>query len=187
MSLGESIEPFRLLKEKRDENDAEDSFQLAIVAWYIISTHDLKLDINKILKYALVHDLVEVYAGDTPIHQATKEMHDNKHAREVAALKRIKKEFPEFPEMVTLIKEYEERKTEETKFVYVLDKLLPDLVMYLDDGHAWKYRGVTLEMVLDKKVKKIAPNPLLKKYFDELIDLMKKDEKKYFGNKAKKK
>jgi putative hydrolase of HD superfamily len=170
----------RLLKENRDENDAEHSFQLALVGWYIISSHKFKLDVSKVIKYALVHDLVEVYAGDTPLHQATQEMHDNKHTREQEAYERIKKEFPAFPEMHVLIKEYEERTTEESKFVYALDKLLPDLIMYLDEGHAWKFRGVTLNMVVEKKVEKMKVYPELKKYFDELIEIMRKDEKRYF-------
>jgi putative hydrolase of HD superfamily len=51
--------------EDRLENDSEHSFQLAMVSWYIISTKRLKYNIDKVIQYALVHDLVEIYAGDT--------------------------------------------------------------------------------------------------------------------------
>ena len=63
----------------RMENDVEHSYQLAMLSWYIISTNNLDLNLDLILKYSLVHDLVEVYAGDTYVytedaeHKNTKE------------------------------------------------------------------------------------------------------------------
>ncbi len=55
------------------ENDSEHSYQLAMMAWYIISAENLKLDRNLVIKYALVHNLVEVYAGDTYFYRSDKE------------------------------------------------------------------------------------------------------------------
>ena len=53
------------------ENDAEHSYSLAMMSWYIISTAKLDLDLQKSIQYSLAHDLVEVYAGDTqPLAQA---------------------------------------------------------------------------------------------------------------------
>lgn len=52
----------------RLENDVEHSYRLAMLAWYIISSNKLSLDLDLVIKYALVHDLVEVYAGDTYIY-----------------------------------------------------------------------------------------------------------------------
>lgn len=74
--------------ENRLENDSEHSFQLAMVSWYIISTEKLKYDIDKIIKYALVHDLVEIYAGDTFFYadKASKELNVQK---EKVALEKI--------------------------------------------------------------------------------------------------
>ncbi|MDQ3014260.1 MAG: HD domain-containing protein [bacterium] len=170
-----------LSQEKRCENDAEHSYQLAIVGWYIISSHKWKLDINKVLQYALVHDLVEVYAGDTPIYFTDKKQKENKHDREVRAAKQVKKEFTEFKELHSLIQSYESRKDEESKFVYVLDKILPMMVIYLGHGYYWKKKGVTLEMMLEQKVPKVVHYPGLKKYFDEFVKILQRDKNKYFN------
>ncbi len=67
--------------EGEPENDAEHSYQLAMLSWYIISAENLKLDKNLVIKYALVHDLVEVYAGDTYFYRSDKEEKDKKIER----------------------------------------------------------------------------------------------------------
>src|SRR3989344_6781029 len=82
-----------LAKENREENDAEHSYQLATVAWYLISTQGLKLDLGLALRYALVHDLVEVYAGDTPaVQKGYEETKRTKQEREEKAALRLRKE-----------------------------------------------------------------------------------------------
>lgn len=174
-------------REKRLENDAEHSYQLALVGWYIISTNNWKLNINKVLQYSLVHDLVEVYAGDTPIYFTAAQDKQSKHEREVRAAKRIKKEFGSFKELHALIEAYESRKDKESKFVYVLDKILPVMVIYLDNGYYWKKKGVSLEMMLEQKISKVAQYPDLKKYFDQLVKILKKNESNYFNILATKK
>lgn len=60
------------------ENDAEHSYQLAMMCWYITTIENLNLDINKILKYALVHDLAEVYAGDVSLYTSNDAQRDVK-------------------------------------------------------------------------------------------------------------
>ena len=64
--------------EDRNENDAEHSYQLAMACWLVVETKKLKLDLNKIVKYALVHDLVEIYAGDTYFYSTDKNMQEKK-------------------------------------------------------------------------------------------------------------
>jgi putative hydrolase of HD superfamily len=119
--------------EERYENDAEHSYQLALVAWYIIDREKLNLNINKIVFMAIAHDLVEIYAGDTYIF-GIQELKASKKEREEKAIKMIETEFPEFNDLIPFIQEYEERTSEESKFIYALDKLLPNINNVLDNG-----------------------------------------------------
>ncbi|MBX4200149.1 HD domain-containing protein [Candidatus Parcubacteria bacterium] len=165
-------------EDKQQENDIEHSFQLALTAWYLINTDKIKLDVEKALKYALAHDLVEVYAGDTPsaVHRSYEAERHTKKAREEEALKRIKKEFPEFKELHKIIHAYEKREDKESRFVYALDKVMPILNIYLDKGYSWKVNDVKVKDVIAYKKDQIAESPEVKKYFDQLVPLIRKLE-----------
>jgi len=170
-----------LAKEGREENDAEHSYQLAVVAWYLISTQGLKLDLELVLKYALVHDLVEVYAGDTPaIQKGYDEKQKTKHKREEDAAKKLTKEFPEFPEMHEFIGAYELKADEESRFVYALDKIIPIMNIYLDKGHSWKLHDISLQDLIDNKTDKVKASPEIKKYFEEIVELLKIEQATLF-------
>ncbi|HEY4527962.1 MAG TPA: HD domain-containing protein [Candidatus Paceibacterota bacterium] len=166
--------------EDRLENDVEHSYQLTMLAWYIVEAERLSLDKNLLLKYALVHDLVEAYAGDT-FAFADENKRQEKVEQEKKALGRLRREFAEFKELTELIGEYEERKNPESRFIYALDKLQPTLNIYLDGGRSWRRDGVTLQMILNYKNDLIAKVPELKQYFDELIFLIKQNEKALFN------
>lgn len=168
----------RMIRFKDDtlESDPEHSFQLAVTAWYIVEANKLDLDLGLIFKYALAHDLVEVYAGDTPssVHREYESARETKKAREEEAAERIKEEFPEFSGLHSIIHAYERREDEESKFVYALDKLMPALNIYLDDGYSWKVNDVRIEDVIEYKKDQIAESPEIKKYFDMLVPLLQK-------------
>src|SRR5580704_1310169 len=83
-------------REQR-ENDTEHSYTLAMLAWYLADAFDLGLDKDRLLRYALVHDLVEVYAGDTYV--LDEEGLKTKHEREEKARLRLIEEFPEFKDL----------------------------------------------------------------------------------------
>lgn len=172
-----------LKEEDRQENDAEHSFQLAFIAWYIIETKKLNLNLELVMKYALVHDLVEVYAGDTPsaVHRGHEQELGTKSEREREAADRLKAEFPEFDEMNKLIEGYEEREDRESTFVYALDKILPVMNVYLDDGHSWKVHDIKLEDVKTHKKDKVALSPEIEKYFNEIVQLLERDSGKLFN------
>src|SRR5690606_18955531 len=123
--------------EERKETSVEHSYQLAITAWYLVSSKDLGLDVNKVLKYALVHDIVETYAGDTPAFDSTDEYLNTKVDREAKAREILKKEFVEWADLYKFITGYEEKSDREAKFVYALDKILPICNNYFDDGRTW--------------------------------------------------
>ena len=173
-----------LAKEGREENDAEHSYQLALVAWYLIRTKELSLNIDLAIRYALVHDLVEIYAGDTPagMHKGFEKERETKHERELQAIRELQNNFPEFLEMHELIAAYETRRDEESRFVYALDKVLPILNIYLDKGHSWKLHGISLQDLISNKSDKVNVSPDVKKYFDEIIDIMRTEQATLFPN-----
>jgi putative hydrolase of HD superfamily len=169
------VERMIRFKDGTNENDAEHSYQLAITAWYLVESNKLDLDIGKVLRYALAHDLVEAYAGDTPsdVHRKYEaERNTKKHREEEAAL-RLREEFKEFPDLHEIIEHYEKREDEESKFVYALDKIMPILNIYLDDGYSWKANNVSVEDVVQYKKEKIAESPIIQKYFDYLVPMIR--------------
>lgn len=163
--------------EDRFENDLEHSGQLALAAWYIINTNNLKLNHLKIFKYALAHDLVEIYAGDINFYNL--KQRKNKQELEAKSAKRIAQEIVEFKDLHKIIQSYERRKDPESKFVYALDKILPVLNIYLDKGRTWKKDKITLEMLIKYKTKAVSVFPDVQKYFNQLIRILKK-HKSYF-------
>lgn len=134
------------------ENDSEHSYQLAMVSWYLATTEGKNLDIEKILKYALVHDLPEIYAGDTPLYTSDNDYLNNKKDREINSIEKIKKEFLNFGDLHKWIEKYEKQEDEESRLVYAVDKLLPIFSIFLDGGHAWKTHRLDLDtLILESK------------------------------------
>ncbi|MCX6702425.1 MAG: HD domain-containing protein [Candidatus Wolfebacteria bacterium] len=167
--------------ENKWENDSEHSYGLTMLAWYIMETDKIKLKKDLVLKYALAHDLVEVYAGDTYFFSTDENHETKKFAREKKAAERLKKEFPGFKELHSSIKKYEERNDPESRFVYALDKVIPMLNIYTDNGRTWKKKNVTIKMLVDKKKDKVALSPAIEKYFWELIKILKKEKARLFN------
>jgi len=167
---------------ERCENDVEHSYQLTMLAWYIISSNNLNLDIDLVLKYTLIHDLVEIYAGDTYVYTKNKKLLESKKRRENESLQKLKKEFPEFPELFSLINQYEQKKDVESRFVYALDKIEPILLLHTTGGKTWKDKKITIEMLVQNKKDKVAKSPELVKCFDDLIKILRKEEKTLFCN-----
>lgn len=157
-----------ILPNNKEESDTDHSYMLAMMAWYIASKSDLGLDIDKVIKYALAHDLVEVYAGDSYIYD--REMVADKLVREHAAAELLQRNFPDFNELHELIEDYEAREDDEARFIYVLDKILPVLVIYLGDGKTWKQNKISLEMLRQNKDDKIKEYAPLLKLWEELSE-----------------
>ncbi|HVX92622.1 MAG TPA: HD domain-containing protein [Candidatus Dojkabacteria bacterium] len=160
--------------EDRHENDLEHVGQLALVSWYFIASEDLNLDVEKVLKYSLAHDLVEVYSGDVYIFTKVQEEKDKKEEREHEALETIRKEFPEFADLHNYIEAYEQRKDDEAKFVYALDKVLPVINIYLDNGRQWRLNNVTLDMLKDNKTPKVKISKEVYDVWQEFVELLEK-------------
>lgn len=174
----EVIRVARVPYSDRYENDVEHSYQLAMVAWYLIDSEKLKLDKNLCLIYSLAHDLVEVYAGDTYFLDAKKA--ESKHKREKEALVKIKKRFPKFKSLIKTIENYEKRVDDESKFVYALDKMIPPIQIYLEKGKLWHEKELSFSDVIKNKNPKIALSKPVDKYWQELLKDLTKNKKKLF-------
>lgn len=169
----------------RRENDGEHSYQLAMLAWYIVERGPINLNKDLVVKYALIHDLVEVYAGDTYIYSKNHNDLESKQEREEKARIRIEEEFPAFTGLHAMIQNYEKRSDKESCFVYVLDKIHPVLQLYLDNGRMWREEGVTLKMLLDKKKDKIHLAEELRPLWNELEKLLTENENDLFPQEQK--
>ncbi len=166
--------------EDRMENDAEHSFQLAMLAWYFIEVFDLELDLILVIKYALIHDLVETYAGDVYFYTSSLKELEEKDKREKQAAKQIQENFSEFEEMNNLIQSYEQKENEESKFIYSLDKLLPVINIYLDEWRTFREFNVSLDVLFELKDMKISESQKVHEVWKELVELMKKRQDKLF-------
>ncbi|HEX3095741.1 MAG TPA: HD domain-containing protein [Patescibacteria group bacterium] len=167
----------------RRENDIEHSYQLAMCAWYVISTNKLPLNVEQAVKYALVHDLVEIYAGDVLVYEQNDPVvKKQKEERELEALEKLKIGYSEFPEMTDLIEGYQTKADEESKFVYALDKLIAPINLYLDNGRMWHEYNISFDKFYSTKKPKAHVYPEVGKYFDQLVEILEKEKEDLFHN-----
>ncbi|HUT66850.1 MAG TPA: HD domain-containing protein [Spirochaetota bacterium] len=139
-----------LINDKRKENDAEHSWHIAIMAALLFEYADAEVDILKVIKMLLIHDLVEIYAGDTYAYD--EEGYKYKAKREASAAKRIYSLLPENQalELRSLWEEFEEHKGPESRFAAALDVLQPLLLNYETEGISWKHHSVQSSMVRER-------------------------------------
>ena len=136
--------------KNRRETDTEHSFHLAMLAWYLCSAYP-HLDRDKVIRYSLAHDLVEIYAGDIMAVGRTEEQQIEKEKREKSALKKLKANWPDFGDMTNTIEEYEKQDNPEAVFVKALDKILPMILNILGEGKTWKIYDIKRSTVIKLK------------------------------------
>lgn len=161
------------LKRRGDivlESDTEHSYNLAMTAWFV-AEYFPELEQPKVLMLALVHDLVEIHAGDTFIF-ADQALLDNKKEREAAAQKKLAADWADFPSLHKAIAEYEELETPEACFVYALDKLMPMLAVYLNDGITWHEKEMALERIDQEKTYKMKVAPGVYAYWKQMHKIL---------------
>ncbi|HHU61114.1 MAG TPA: HD domain-containing protein [Natronincola sp.] len=131
----------------RRENDAEHSWHLALMAMILSEYAEEEVELSKVIKMVLMHDLVEVYAGDTFCYDA--EGGKDKEEREKLAAEKLFSILPcdQGEELKLLWFEFEERKTPEAKFAACLDRLQPLLNNYHTNGGTWVEYDVSSEQV----------------------------------------
>jgi len=150
------------------ENDVEHSYGLAMTCWYLQHKIAPELDLSKILRYALAHDIVEIHAGDTyPWDEAAVA---TKYDREKAAIRQIEKDWHDFPMITEFAEGYADKIDEEAKFAYAVDKLLPVIMIEISDANTiWKRKKLSLDMEHKNKVT-ILKSDIVAPYYEKLID-----------------
>lgn len=149
-----------VLHEDRKENDAEHSWHLGIMAFLLAELSDMPVNVEKVTKMVLIHDIVEIDAGDTYCYD--QEGYKTKADREEKAAQRIFGLLPDDQkkEFYDLWREFEDSLTPEAKFAAALDRLQPLLLNYTKGGISWTEHGVHKEQVLARnaEVKNISHN-----------------------------
>jgi putative hydrolase of HD superfamily len=141
----------KLFNSDRNENDAEHSWHLAMMAIILVQHSNVPVDILKVLKMLLIHDIVEIDAGDTFIYD-TQKSHDNTDEERLAA-ERIFGLLPaeQATEFIAIWEEFEESKTDEAKFARSMDRLEPLLQNVSNNGGTWQEFNVDFAKVYAKK------------------------------------
>ncbi|UPZ15575.1 HD domain-containing protein [Flavobacterium humidisoli] len=141
----------KLFNSDRCENDAEHSWHLALMAIVLAEHSNEQIDVLKVVKMVLIHDIVEIDAGDVFMYDTVKN-HDNTDEERLAA-NRIFGLLPEkqAEELITIWEEFEAGETNEAKFARSMDRLEPLLQNTSNDGGTWKEFGVKYDKVYEKK------------------------------------
>lgn len=137
----------------RNENDAEHAWHMAVMAYLLREYANEAVDIARVILMCLIHDLVEIDAGDTYAYD-TEGLRTQKE-RETLAKERIFSLLPEDQraEMTALFDEFEEYQTPEARFAHAMDNLQPLLLNHSNGGSDWTEHGVTAETVYGRQEK----------------------------------
>ena len=141
----------KLFNSDRNENDAEHSWHLALMSMVLAEHANEKVDILKVVKMVLIHDIVEIDAGDTFMYD-TQKNHSNTDEERLAA-NRIFGLLPtdQAADFIAVWEEFEAGETKEAKFAKAMDRLEPLLQNTSNNGGTWKEFGVTYDKVHHKK------------------------------------
>ncbi len=141
-----------VLHEDRAENDAEHSFHLALMACILAEHANEPVDVLHTMKMVLVHDVVEIDAGDTYCYDT--KGYEDKAEREQKAADRLYALLPEeqAAEYRALWEEFEAGETAEAKFANALDRIQPMLLNYKKGGISWMKHGITETQVTNRNI-----------------------------------
>ncbi|MBB2744549.1 UNVERIFIED_ORG: putative hydrolase of HD superfamily [Microbispora rosea subsp. rosea] len=158
-----------LLDGSRRENDAEHSWHLAMMAMTLAEHAPPGTDMSRVVAMLLVHDIVEVDAGDTFVYDPVAV--EGQAALERAAADRIFGLLPEDQgaRLRGLWDEFEERRTPEARFARALDRLAPIIANHHNEGGTWSLYKVTAGQVMEKVRLVEEGSPTLGEYAAELV------------------
>ncbi|MEV6983756.1 HD domain-containing protein [Sphaerisporangium sp. NPDC051017] len=160
-----------LMDGSRRENDAEHSWYLGMLAMVLAEHAPPGTDLDRVTAMLLVHDIVEIDAGDTFVYDVTAAEVQEKAER--AAADRIFGLLPadQTATLRGLWDEFEERVTPEARFAKALDRLAPMLANHYNEGGSWARHGVTVEQVMEKVEIIREGSPTLGDYATEIVEL----------------
>ncbi|WP_439555982.1 HD domain-containing protein [Dyadobacter sp.] len=141
----------KLFNSDRNENDAEHSWHLAMMAIILSGHSNVLIDVLKVVKMVLIHDIVEIDAGDTFIYDTVKNHINTNDER--AAAERIFGILPkeQAEDLIAVWDEFEAGETDEAKFAKSMDRLEPLLQNVSNNGGTWKEYNVDYKKVYEKK------------------------------------
>jgi 5'-deoxynucleotidase YfbR-like HD superfamily hydrolase len=139
-----------LLDVDRAENTAEHSWHLAIMAMLLAEHANEPVDTARVVKMVLIHDIVEIDAGDTYFYDTVAAA--DKADRERAAADRLFGMLPpdQEKEFRELWEEFEACRTPDARFAKALDRFMPQLHNYHTQGRSWQEHGITIDRVLER-------------------------------------
>jgi putative hydrolase of HD superfamily len=148
LKLAEIRRQTLLPASRRRENDAEHSWHLCLMAITLAEHSNVPVDLARVLRMLIIHDLVEIDAGDTYAYDAAGMV--GQHEREARAADRIFGLLPadQGAELRACWEEFEARLTPEARFAAAVDRLQPVLLNILTDGEKWREHGVTRAKVI---------------------------------------
>lgn len=154
----------------RTENDAEHSWHLALMCFLMREYANEEVDILRVMEMVLIHDAVEIDAGDTYAYDEAG--YETKREREVKAANRIFNILPEDQAVYfrELWDEFEERKTPEAKFAVTLDRVQPILLNDITHGRAWREHQVKKEQIMKRNADTGMGSEALWAYAKKLIE-----------------
>ena len=154
----------------RNETDAEHSWHLAVMALLLAEHTDVAVDPIRALKMVLIHDLVEIDAGDTYCYD--QQGLQDKAEREDKAAERLFGMLPpdQAAEFTALWQEFEARVTPEARFADALDRLQPLLLQYHTRGRSWQEHGITSDKVVERNRRTREISQDLAELVDEIIE-----------------
>ena len=153
----------------RNENDAEHAWHMAIMAYLLREYSNEPVDITRVMLMCLIHDVVEIDAGDTYAYD--EEGKKTQKAREEAAKERIYSLLPEDQkeELAAIFDEFEESKTPESKFAHAMDNLQPLMLNNRNDGGDWREHGVSAKQVYGRQSRTKEGSEKLYEVTDQII------------------
>lgn len=136
----------------RNENDAEHAWHMAIMAYLLREYSNDPIDITRVMLMCLIHDVVEIDAGDTYAYDT--EGKKTQKAREEAAKERLYSMLPDDQkeELMTIFEEFEAGETPEAKFARAMDNLQPLLLNNSNDGGDWRSHEVSADQVYGRQI-----------------------------------
>lgn len=168
--LKDIIRQTNLTNGERKENDAEHSWHLALMAVFLSEYAKEPVDVLQVIKMILIHDLVEIDAGDTYLYDEAG--NGTKAAREQKAAERIFNILPgdQAEELFQLWQEFEDRKTPESKFANTLDRIQPVLLNDATEGRAWREHDVCIDQIMSKNEYTSQGSDVLWAYIQEVFE-----------------
>lgn len=153
----------------RNENDAEHAWHMAIMAYLLREYANEEVDIVKVMLMCLIHDIVEIDAGDTYAYDT--EGLKSQKVREARAKERIFSLLPDDQkaEMIALFDEFEEYRTAESRFAHAMDNIQPLILNHSNDGGDWKEHGVSASTVYGRQKKTRLGSAKLFEITDQII------------------